>query len=196
MKRSADHRIDGICRLYKIERENAYRQGKFILESYQDLTWKTTRDAQYVKEDLISYCSSDLDQAMVYLLEFASDERRDYFESRIDALFSSHMMASMIDSAVSWVREFPGEGHLYYDILCQSYLYRGDMKETEILEILGIERSTFYKRKKEAVTLFGAAMHEVIRKQKEMLDTNRKEAEKHPKAAVGELPFLSPSSRT
>lgn len=47
-------------------------------------------DAQYINKDLISYCSSDLDQAMIYRLEFASDERRDYFESRIDALFNSH----------------------------------------------------------------------------------------------------------
>lgn len=65
-------------------------------------------DAQYINKDLISYCSSDLDQAMIYRLEFASDERRDYFESRIDAL-STVIDASMIGFAVSWVREYPGE---------------------------------------------------------------------------------------
>ena len=33
-------------------------------------------------------------------------------------------------------------------------------------------------------------MHEVIRKQKEELDANRKEAALHPRAAVEELPFI------
>ena len=189
MKRSARQRIDGICRLHHIEEEGAYKQGKFILESYQDLSWKTVRDAQYVREDLMNYCSVDMDEALIYLLTFATDERRDYFESRVEALFSNHMMASMIESAAAWVRDYPGEGKLYYDIICQSYLFRGSMKESAILDILGIERGTYYKRKKEAITVFGVAMHEVIRKQKEELDANRREAALHPKEAVEALPF-------
>ena len=190
MRKSARQRIDGICRLYHITEEGAYKQGKFILESYQDLSWKTVRNAQFVREDLMSYCSVDMDEALIYLLTFATDERQDYFESRIEALFSNHMMASMIDSAAAWVRDYPGEGGLYYDIICQAYLYRGGTKESAILDILGIERSTYYKRKKEAITVFGVAMHEVIRKQKEELDANRKEAALHPRAAVEELPFI------
>lgn len=189
MRRSAMQRIDGICRLYQIDKEGAYKQGKFILDSYRYLSWKTVRDAQYVREDLMSYCSSDMDQAMVYLLTFATDERRDFFESRIDVLFSSHMMGAMIDSAAAWVRDYPDNGKLYYDIICQSYLYRNGMKETDILEILNMERSTYYKRRKEAVTVFGVAIHDVIRNHKAELDENRREAGMHPQEAVEELPF-------
>ena len=190
MTRSAKQRIDGMCKLYHIDIEGAYKQGKFILETYQDLSWKTAREANYVREDLMSYCSVDMDQALVYLLTFATDERRDFFESKIDALFTSHTMGGMIESAAAWVRDYPGEGGLYYDIICQAYLYRGGTKESAILDVLGIERSTYYKRKKEAITVFGVAMHEVIRKQKEELDANRKEAALHPRAAVEELPFI------
>ncbi len=189
MRRSAMQRIDGICRLYQIDKEGAYKQGKFILDSYRYLSWKTVRDAQYVREDLMSYCSSDMDQAMVYLLTFATDERRDFFESRIDVLFSSHMMGAMIDSAAAWVRDYPDNGKLYYDIICQSYLYRNGMKEADILDILNMERSTYYKRRKEAVTVFGVAIHDVIRNHKAELDENRREAEIHPRSAVEELPF-------
>ena len=184
MTRSAKQRIDGICKLYHIDREGAYKQGKFILETYQDLSWKTAQEANYVREDLMSYCSVDMDQALIYLLTFATDERRDFFESKIETLFSSHTMGAMIESAAAWVRDYPEEGRLYYNIIYHRYLCRNGLKESEILEILGIERTTYYKRKKEALTVFGVAIHEVIRKRKEQINTNRQEAMLHPLDAV------------
>ena len=122
MTRSAKQRIDGMCKLYHIDIEGAYKQGKFILETYRDLSWKTAREANYVREDLMSYCSADMDQALVYLLTFATDERRDFFESKIDALFTNHTMGGMIESAAAWVRDYPTEGNLYYNIIYLSYL--------------------------------------------------------------------------
>ena len=47
-----------------------------------------------------------------------------------------------------------------------------------------MERSTYYKRRKEAVTVFGVAIHEMIRRRKVELDANRQEAMLHPLDAV------------
>lgn len=184
MTRSAKQRIDGMCKLYHIDIEGAYKQGKFILETYRDLSWKTAREANYVREDLMSYCSADMDQALVYLLTFATDERRDFFESKIDALFTSHTMGGMIESAAAWVRDYPAEGNLYYNIIYLRYLCRDRLKESELLEVLDMERSTYYKRRKEAVTVFGVAIHEMIRRRKVELEANRREAMLHPMDAV------------
>ena len=180
MARSAKQRIDGMCKLYHIDIEGAYKQGKFILETYRDLSWKTAREANYVREDLMSYCSVDMDQALVYLLTFATDERRDFFESKIDALFTNHTMGGMIESAAAWLRDYPTDGNLYYNIIYLRYLCRDRLKESELLEVLDMERSTYYKRRKEAVTVFGVAIHEVIRRMKAELDANKKEAMLHP----------------
>lgn len=185
MRKGAKQRIDGICKLYHIDREGAYKQGKFILETYQNLSWKTAREANYVRDDLMSYCSSDMDRALIYLLTFATDEQRDFYESKIEALFSNHMMGSMIDSAAAWVHDYPEEGKMYYNIICHSYLFRNGLKESELLEVLGMERSTYYRRRKEAVTVFGVAIHEVIRKRKEEADAIRREASQQPMDAVG-----------
>ena len=184
MTRSAKQRIDGMCKLYHIDIEGAYKQGKFILETYRDLSWKTAREANYVREDLMSYCSADMDQALVYLLTFATEERRDFFESKIDALFTSHTMGGMIESAAAWVRDYPTEGNLYYNIIYLRYLCRDRLKESELLEVLDMERSTYYKRRKEAVTVFGVAIHEMIRRRKVELDANRQEVMLHPLDAV------------
>ena len=91
----------------------------------------------------------------------------------------------MIDSAAAWVHDYPEEGKKYYNIICHSYLFRNGLKESELLEVLGMERSTYYRRRKEAVTVFGVAIHEVIRKRKEEADAIRREASQQPMDAVG-----------
>ena len=47
---------------------------------------------------------------------------------------------------------------LYHEILSKSYLTAFRYTESELLEILSIERSTFYDRKKEAIMLLGIAL--------------------------------------
>ena len=49
-------------------------------------------------------------------------------------------------------------GRLYHEILSKSYLTAFRYTESELLEILNLERSTFYDRKKEAVMLLGIAL--------------------------------------
>ena len=53
---------------------------------------------------------------------------------------------------------YHNNGKLYHEILSKSYLTAFRYTESELLEILGIERSTFYDRKKEAIMLLGIAL--------------------------------------
>ena len=56
------------------------------------------------------------------------------------------------------VRDYPCRGDLYCEILSKCYLARFKYRESELLEVLGMERSTFYDRKKEAILLFGLSL--------------------------------------
>jgi tRNA splicing ligase len=47
---------------------------------------------------------------------------------------------------------------LYCEILFKCYLSRFSYTESELLEILHLERSSFYDRKKEAILVFGISM--------------------------------------
>ena len=189
MRRSSTRRIDGMCSASHIEKEGAYKQGKWILEIYQDICWNTIRGVDCVREELAGYYSADVTKALIYLETFASDEQKDHFESRVEVLFSNHMMASMIDMAVARIRSYPADGKLYYDILCMCYLNRGSMKESEILEVLGLERSAYYKRKKEAIIVFDIVLHDVIFERKAELQKNKEEASLQPLEVAQELPL-------
>lgn len=47
---------------------------------------------------------------------------------------------------------------MYCEILSKCYLSKFKYKEAEMLEIMDMERSTYYDRKKEAVLLFGLSL--------------------------------------
>ena len=64
----------------------------------------------------------------------------------------------MVENAMGRIREYPCRGDLYCEILSKCYLSRFKYKETEMLEMMDMERSTYYDRKKEAVLLFGLSL--------------------------------------
>ena len=73
-------------------------------------------------------------------------------------LFENKWMIDHIDKAMSKVYEYYNNGRLYHEILSKGYLTAFRYTESELLEILNLERSTFYDRKKEAVMLLGIAL--------------------------------------
>lgn len=67
-------------------------------------------------------------------------------------------MVDVVDSAMLQVNEFPDSGSLYFEILQKMFLGRFKYTESDLLEILNVERSRFYERKKEAILAFGLAL--------------------------------------
>jgi hypothetical protein len=60
-------------------------------------------------------------------------------------------MVELVDTAMLKVRDFPYNGEVYFEILSKCYLNRFKYTETELLELLQLERSSYYDRKKEAI---------------------------------------------
>lgn len=150
--------IRRLCRMQKLDEQTLYARSKLVLTIYRDVCWQTAGRAGQVREELICYCGNQLDDALVYLETFAPDEAREQFEERIRTLFETRWMIELVESTMVRVKDFPGNGSLYFDILSKCYLTYFKYRETELLEILNMERSTFYDRKKEAILLFGLSL--------------------------------------
>ena len=67
-------------------------------------------------------------------------------------------MIEIVDSAMVKVKNFPIYGDLYFDLLARCYIGKFQYTEMEILEEMKMERSSFYRRKKEAIKVFGLAI--------------------------------------
>ncbi|WP_461811174.1 hypothetical protein [Faecalimonas sp.] len=150
--------IQSMCEMQKINEDALYQKSKMLLTIYRRVCWSTIGRADAVAEEICYYCGSDLDGALLYLETFALDEQRNRFEERIKTLFDSRWMMEMVEGAMVRVKEFPDGGELFFDILNKAYLWKNKYTESEMLEILNIERSRFYDRKKEAIMVFGLAL--------------------------------------
>lgn len=154
-------RIATICSSREISETEVYDKAKKLLEIYRDVCWETSEYANLVREDLAfeyGYVSNDLDTALLYLENFAPDEQKEKFAAKIRALFIVKWMVEIVDSAIIKVREFPLNGELYAHILSMYYLGKFQYTEAEMMEELNLERSSYYRRKKEAVIVFGLAI--------------------------------------
>ena len=156
-------RIQRRCAVSEVQEKDLYDKGKLLLEIYRDVCWNASKDAGMVKEDIMEYGEADLasdgmDRALTYLETFAPQKDKDRFEEQIRNLFETRWMIEIIEAAMVKVKDFPVYGKQYFDILAIYYLNKFIYTESEILIELGLERSSFYRRKKEAITVFGFAI--------------------------------------
>jgi hypothetical protein len=141
-----------------LEEKDLYERSRMLLSIYRDVCWSTIGRAEEVHEQLTGLCGSQLDDALIYLETFAPDETRDIFEERICSLLNTKWFIDLVETAIVRIRAYPFQGDLYCEILSKCYLGRFSYTESELLEILHLERSSFYDRKKEAILIFGISM--------------------------------------
>ena len=148
-----------LCRMQNIDEKVLYERAKLILSIYREVCWSTIDRANDVCDTLICTYGDSLDGALIYLENFAPDEARERFEERIRSLFETKWIIALVDMAMS-----------------KAYLNRFKYRESEMLEVLNMERSTYYDRKKEAILLFGLSLWgTAIPKLKDFLESAREE---------------------
>ncbi len=150
--------IQRICHIQRLAMDDVYARAKLLLSIYRDVCWSTAVRAEDLEDNLICYCSGELSDALVYLETFAPAEKKVQFEERVQSLFETRWMIELVDSAMLKVREFPHNGNLYFDIISRCYLDKFKYTESDLLELLSMERSTYYDRKKEAIYVFGISL--------------------------------------
>ena len=96
--------------------------------------------------------------ALNYLTQFDPDDGSEAFENTIRSLFETRWMIDLVDNAMMRVKEFPDYGEIYFEIISKCYLTRFKYSEREILDIVNLERSRYYDRKKEAMMVFGISL--------------------------------------
>ena len=165
-----------LCRMRNINEKVLYERAKLILSIYREVCWSTIDRANDVCDTLICTYGDSLDGALIYLENFAPDEARERFEERIRSLFETKWIIELVDMAMLKIREYPDKGALYCEIISKAYLNRFKYRESEMLEVLNMERSTYYDRKKEAILLFGLSLWgTAIPKLKDFLESAREE---------------------
>ena len=140
-----------------LDQKDILHRTKLLLSVYRDVVWITLNKSANLTEELIYY-GDDLNGALIYLEQFSPEIERQEFERRVSMLFENKWMVDLIDMAMGKIYDYHNNGKLYHEILSKSYLAAFRYTERELLELLNMERSTFYDRKKEAIMLLGVSL--------------------------------------
>lgn len=135
-----------------------YYRGKALLECYRDVCWDTVGYVDDLADEFPEFCGRDMDKALLYLDNFAPDGQRERFEERFCKLFDIGWRIRLVDMAMYHLRKWPKDGKFYGDLISLKYLSKFEYVLDDMLDMLGVERSTFYRKQKEAVTVFGVIL--------------------------------------
>lgn len=137
---------------------NVYHNAKLLLKIYSSAVWNT-RDTI---DELLCSCSEAYQTNDIAGLEslVSMYENKDVqvLEGRLRSVAQNKIIIDIVEKSMVHVKEYPAHGELYYDILSKNFFVKFPYTESEILESLNISRSTYYRRRKEAITTFGVSL--------------------------------------
>ena len=141
-----------------IDRETVLHKTKLLMKIYRPVVWSASNRVFEVCESAEIYCSKRMEEALEYLAYYAPDTEQEKFSEKVRSLFETQWLISLIDSTMNKIYEYPDNGKIYHEILSKQYLTVYKYTEHEMLELLNMERSTYYDKKKEAIDLFAICL--------------------------------------
>lgn len=141
--------------------ENTCKKTDMLLKIYRKVSWSTKESFDDLNEITYGSCMTG-SEFMCYLLNFVPDKELDVFESRAVSSMQTRVLVEMIERAAVKLKDYPDNGSVYYSIIELKYLGYFRYTEGEILEQLNLERSNFYRKRKEAKMLMGYVLFGLI----------------------------------
>ena len=157
-KSKAMNSVSAMCLSQNMNPDVLFQKAKLLLGAYRRVCWASLGTLEVVNDADFYICDDDIDAALEYLQGYAPDTDSHEFEKNLRMLFDSRWMVELFDDTMVQVKEFPEIGEIYFEILSKAYLSKFKYSEADMLEMLQIERSVYYDRKKEAILVFGIAL--------------------------------------
>ena len=138
--------------LLGLDVQNVYQKTKMVLKLFRRMRRLVSENFDEMSEEAFEDCL-DAEQQFIYLVEFNPTDLN-YLTYRVEQLTQERYLLNMIEKAAVRMKNYDN-GELYYQIIEMKYLDFFTYSEDEILEHLALERSTFYRKKNEAIYLLG-----------------------------------------
>ncbi|MCR5733366.1 MAG: hypothetical protein K6G22_02055 [Lachnospiraceae bacterium] len=156
--------IRQVCRTRQLDEDDTFRITRKLLENYRSALW-IHKGITGTAKTIIG--GDGKRQVKQWYLSFKQITKEEQKEAAIDSAIFHVCRTDWIIKAVEMVMEkvnaFRPYGDLYHDILQLAYVVEEKLTDCEIAEKLGIERSTYYRRKKEAIFLSGILLWDEAR---------------------------------
>lgn len=146
----------------ELDKKHLYQQTKSLLDLYRTVVWSVKGRAATIQHRITGTYGMQLNTALLYLSEFAPDTTKAEFDAQVSSLFKSRWLIELIDIALQYVQNYPVFGEVYAKLLQLRFMDEIPRNDSDVSELLNLERSTYYQRKKEAILLLGISLWEFV----------------------------------
>jgi hypothetical protein len=138
--------------------EKVYHDAHLLLDIYSDVLWGMNNSyTNIVRECKEIYGNSSI-MVLDVITEFGSDLKAKLLHEQLEDTEASKVIIEIINAAMFKLVTYPHKGERYYEILKTTYFSEKKYSENEILDILKLSRSTYFRQRKKAISLFGVIL--------------------------------------
>ena len=159
--------IRQLCRMRNLNEDDTLTITKKLLEQYRNALWMSGSITGGANSILQCEGKEEVRQWYLHLKDLTQDELDDAsIDSMIFHVCRTDWILRVINCVMVRVKDFHSGGDIYYEILDKSYFSKEKETDQEIAEVLHLERSNYYRKKKEAVLFFGVLLWEEAKNRK------------------------------
>ena len=135
-----------------------YHNAGRLLDLYKKVSWRLNQSLAEMEEECMQIGDVSLSQAIQELMQIDSDLDSLKLDERLESIMVSYQMVQIVNRALLMLKAYPDGGEEFFEIINRVYILQIPYSEQEMLDTLHIGRTTYYKRKKEAVAMLGVVL--------------------------------------
>ena len=140
--------------------DRVYHNAKLLLELYSKVLWRMGESLNELDAECYEIDNKHLFDLINSLIDEDTQIDKNQFDRRMHSIEESKSLIEFINRALAKLKTYPENGELYFQILNKVYIESSCFRysEEELLETLHISRSTLYREKRKAITMFGVIL--------------------------------------
>ena len=150
--------IEAQAQSIHLDTKEIYSKTKALLQLYQSVVWSVKNRADNLRREIAGTYGMQLSTALMYLSDLAPEKTKNSFEASVTMLFQSKWIIELLDLSLQYVQDDPLYGEIYARLLHLRFMDETRRSDADVSELLALERSTYYDRKKEAILLMGVSL--------------------------------------
>lgn len=134
--------------------DNQSKSVKALLKLYRRVLHNVNNEIVYLDEYTYTTSRKHLSELVDTLIEFETQIDKKKFDNKLSCCHKSLSLLKILDKTVVLVRDYPDNGHVYYDILTRYYYDNFKYTHDEVMEILEMSRSNYFRYFEKAIACF------------------------------------------
>lgn len=143
--------------------KNKLKNVKALLKLYRKILYSVNNNLYYLDEEVYVSSRRHLSDLVCSLVEFETQEEKRSFDDRVNSYYKSLSLLELLDKTVIMVRDYPDKGRIYYDILSRYYFDSFSYTHEELISVLEMSRSNYYRYFDQAVECFYTLLIPVLK---------------------------------